>query len=257
MNETWDPAAYLSFEDHRLRPALELIARVPQAEISSMVDLGCGTGNVAAPLLSRWPNATYTGVDSSPEMLGRARDERPELSWVESDMESWSPDSQVDLVYSNAALHWLDRHEVLFPRLLDHVSEGGALAVQMPNNFDQPTHTCIAEAVASQDWSADLNTLLRSQPVHDPTWYYDVLAPLSSNVDIWSTTYLQPLSGPDPIVTWTSGSVLRPILSALPEVEQKQFLSRYRRALDGHYAMQSDGKTVLAFTRLFIVATSR
>jgi trans-aconitate 2-methyltransferase len=130
----WSPDLYLKFADHRLRPALDLMAQVTLAAPRHIVDLGCGPGNVTAVLRSRWPDARITGVDASPEMLAKARNAMTDVEWIEADVAAWRPDRPADLVYSNAALHWLPDHARLFPHLLTIVAPGGQLAVQMPRN---------------------------------------------------------------------------------------------------------------------------
>lgn len=253
----WDPGVYLSFQDHRLRPAIELMARVPPIPVRSLVDLGCGPGNVADALLGRWPQATYVGIDISVEMLDRARDAHPSLDWRLDDAATWAPSTQPDLIFSNATLHWLDDHETLYPRLLGCLGPGGVLAVQVPDNFSQPTHTCIGEAVASGDWSVDLASLVRPQPVHEARWYHQLLDAECVSLDVWTTTYLQRLTGRDPVVSWVSGSALRPFLTALAPAEAEQFVAVYRNLVSDHYPPGPDGEVVLPFTRLFLVAQRR
>ncbi|MFV2040258.1 MAG: methyltransferase domain-containing protein [Acidimicrobiales bacterium] len=256
MANTWDPAQYLSFADHRLRPAAELLARVRADTVASMVDLGCGAGTVAPLLRSRWPEATYLGVDSSPEMLDRATADQPEAAWLEADVATWRPDRPVDLLYSNAALHWLPDHQTLLPELMAALNPGGVLAVQMPANFDEPTHTTIAEVAQERDWSVDLEPLLLGAPVDTPGAYHRLLSPVSQQLDIWTTTYLQELSGPDAVTAWVSGSALRPVLTALTEAEAREFTAEYTGRVNGHYPRGDSGTTLLPFTRLFLVATA-
>ncbi len=250
----WDPGVYLSFGDHRLRPAIELLARVPTIPVRSLVDLGCGPGNVTAALLGRWPDAAYQGIDTSVEMLDRARAAHPSLDWVVDDAATWAPSTPPDLIFSNATLHWLDDHDTLYPRLLDGVAPGGVLAVQVPDNFSQPTHTCISQAVAAGNWSVDLASLIRPRPVHEAHWYHQLLDARCSSLDVWTTTYLQRLTGDDPVVSWVSGSALRPFLTALPPAEAQQFVAVYRELVSGHYPPSPDGEVLLPFTRLFLVA---
>jgi len=256
MASTWDPAQYLTFADHRLRPALELLGRVPLDAVDSIVDLGCGSGNAVPFMRSRWPEAAYLGVDSSPEMLSRAKTDHPDEHWLEADITMWRPDRAASVIFSNATLHWLADHEVLFPELMASLRPGGVLAVQMPANFGRPTHTTIAEVAREGVWSVDLEPALQGVPVEAPSWYHRLLSPVSQHLDVWTTTYIQELEGPDAVTAWVSGSALRPVLTALPESEGQDFTAEYTRRVNVHYPRRADGATLLPFTRLFVVATA-
>lgn len=256
---TWDPAQYLQFADLRLRPALELLARVPLTAPGTVVDLGCGPGNVTAHLATRWPDAHILGVDSSAEMLARAAAEGPDrAAWLEADVGAWTPDAPVDLLYSNATLHWLPDHAALFPRLLDQVAAGGVLAVQMPRNFGEPSHTLIDETTREGPWAERLAPVLRKPPVHLPGFYYDVLAPhltdAGATLDVWEVVYQQVLDGPEKVAEFTRGTWLKPVLDALDEDDRSPFQADYRRRLADAYPRQADGRVLFPFRRLFIVA---
>ncbi len=258
---TWDPRQYLRFEDARLRPAADLLARVPQSAPRTIADLGCGTGNVTRLLTQRWPQAQIVGVDSSAPMLEQARAAAgglPQLRFVAADLAKWSPATTVDLVYSNAALHWLPDHAGLFARLAAMVADGGTLAVQMPDNFRAPSHTAIATLASSSRWRDRLHSLLRTAPVAPAADYYRWLAPRCSRIDIWTTEYLQVLpaqsDGEHPVAAWTRGTWLAPFLAALAADEAHEFVAAYTLRLCETYPVQADGTTLFPFRRLFIVA---
>lgn len=250
---SWDVAQYERFAEPRLRPALELLARVPLQSASMVVDLGCGTGAMLKPLRARFPAARLIGVDSSPEMLARAVDAD---DLVVADAATWTPPPGTDLLYSNAALHWVDDHARLFPRLIDALAPGGVLAVQMPRNHDRPSHRLIADTVRSGPWRARLEPVLASRewPVDDPTEYWDLMSGLVSSLDLWEVDYLQPLHGRDAVAEWTRGTALRPFLSALDDEEAEAFYEAYRARVGDAYPRRADGTTLLAFRRLFFVA---
>jgi len=250
----WDPAKYLEFAGHRLRPALDLLARVPAAAPAVVHDLGCGTGNVTRLLLERWPTAAVTGVDGSAAMLAAARAATPEVTWVQADIGSWRSPRPADVVFSNAALHWLDDHAALFPRLIDRLARGGALAVQMPRNHDAPSHTEMIAAAETGPWRERLRPALRTRPVAEPAVYHDILAPHVSRLDVWETAYLHVLEGDNPVVEWTRGSALKPLLDALEEPERSGFLAEYSARIARAYPRRADGRTLFPFRRLFIVA---
>ena len=251
----WNPDQYLKFGDHRLRPALDLLARIDLKSPRAMYDLGCGTGNTTELLSRRWPDTNVTGIDSSPEMLEKARGSCPELNFAEADLASWSPESKADLLFSNAALHWLGHHESLFPRLMEVLSKGGQVAVQMPRNFDAPSHTAMRESVEAGPWAERLQPRLHFEPVAEPEAYHDILAPHSECLDIWETVYLYVLEGNNPVVEWTRGTALRPLLELLQPDEQEDFLEDYSRRILEAYPPQSQGRTLFPFRRLFMVAT--
>ena len=251
----WDPSQYLKFADHRLRPALDLLARIDVPAPKMVFDLGCGPGNVTALLAERWPNARVAGVDGSAAMLARARADHPGLAWQQADLAAWTPAAPVDVLYSNAALHWLDDHERLFPRLMGFVANGGVLAVQMPRNFREPSHTAMAESVDAGPWCAKLAPALRAFPMPEVGAYYDWLAPPARTLDIWETVYSQALDGDDPVAEWTKGSSLKPLLDALDEGERHAFFADYAARCRKAYPKRADGRTLFPFRRLFIVAT--
>lgn len=252
----WDPAQYLKFAGHRLKPAIDLLNRIDIEAPAEVYDLGAGTGSATRLLKARWPQARVTGVDASSEMLAKAAAEAPDIVWQRADLAAWRPPRPVDVIYSNAALHWLGDHGRLFPDLLATLRPGGVLAVQMPRNFSAPSHTAIAEAVRSGPWRERLDPLLRPAPVAEPGFYYDLLAPKAATLDIWETEYLHVLEGEDPVKEWTKGTWLGPLLDALAEPERRRFEARYAELVAGAYPRRHDGRTLFPFRRLFIVATA-
>lgn len=251
---SWDPAQYLKFSGERMRPALDLLAHIPAEAPQTVVDLGCGTGNLAPLLLARWPGAALTGVDSSREMLVRARVEHPTASFVQADIGTWRPNAPADVLYSNAALHWLDGHERLIPGLLAAVKPGGWLAIQMPRNFNAPSHSTIVEAIEQGPWRAKLEPALRRDPVAGPGHYWRMLRGVCAALEVWETEYLQVLSGENPVAEYTKGSWLKQFLDRLHEPERSAFEADYRRRVLAWYPPEPDGRTLFPFRRLFIVA---
>ena len=251
---SWDPAQYLKFAGERMRPALDLLAHIPAEAPQAVVDLGCGAGNLAPMFLSRWPQARLTGVDASPEMLARARAEHPRAQFVQADIGRWRPAAPVDVLYSNAALHWLEGHEQLIPALLEAVKPDGFLAIQMPRNFNAPSHTTIVEAIEQGPWRATLEPVLRREPVAAPGEYWRMLKDRAARLEIWETEYLQVLSGENPVAEYTKGTWLKQFLDRLQEPERSAFEADYRRRVAAWYPPEADGRTLFPFRRLFIVA---
>jgi trans-aconitate 2-methyltransferase len=252
---SWNPQQYSRFAGQRLRPALDLIARIPVEQPQTVVDLGCGTGNVTRILRSRWPGARITGVDGSPQMLAEAKKEQADIVWEQSELGSWNPAEKYDLVFSNAALHWLDDHAALFARLAGYIASGGVLAVQMPRNFAAPSHTLMHELASRPPWRDALARLLRPMPVLEPAAYYGLLSPWARSLDIWETEYLQILEGENPVAEWTKGTWLAPLLAALAPGARAAFEAEYRQRVAQAYPRQADGKTLFPFRRLFMVAS--
>lgn len=257
----WNPSQYLKFTAQRTRPAVDLLNRVDADAPAVVYDLGCGPGNVTPFLRGRWPEARIVGVDSSEEMLEKARadfpaDDDPLIEWRRGDAGAWAPESPAEVIFSNAALHWIDDHAALFPRLVGLLAPGGTLAVQMPHNHKAPSHISIRAAAEAGPWADRLVPLLREAPVHDPGVYYDILSPVASRLDIWETEYAQIMEGDDPVADWTRGSAVKPLLDALTDDgERAEFFAAYSDLVRGAYPKRADGRTLFPFRRLFIVAT--
>lgn len=251
----WNPGQYLKFADQRLRPALDLLSRIDLEAPNRVCDLGCGPGNVTPYLKARWPQATFTGVDSSAAMLAKARAADASVAWVEADIANWTADQPFDLVYSNAALQWLGGHQTLFPHLLRQLAPGGRLAVQMPRNFAAASHAGMRDAALDGPWAESLRPLLRHDPVAAPEVYWDILTRAGASVDLWEVEYLQVLQGEDAVVQWTLGTALKPLLDALEEPWRGQFLENYRRRMAEAYPRRASGETLFPFRRLFMLAS--
>lgn len=252
---TWDVQQYERYRDERARPFMDLIARVPLSRVRTAVDLGCGTGELTAHLNERWPGSRVVGLDSSAEMLASAkpREVAGRLTFEQADAATWQAPVPVDLVVSNALAQWLDDHPRLLARWCASVAEGGAIAVQMPGNFDAPSHRLLAEARADGPWAERLAGMERGHAVQTPAWYAEQLALHGfTHVDAWETTYIHVLQGPDAVLEWIKGTALRPVLARLLPQEQPQFLSQLGARLREAYPARSCG-TLFPFRRIFFV----
>ncbi|MCG8695316.1 MAG: trans-aconitate 2-methyltransferase [Minwuiales bacterium] len=250
----WDPNQYLRFDEKRFRPGLELLSRIPLQRAATIYDIGCGTGALTDALRQRWPEATVTGIDSSPDMLAKAGADFPDMAWIEADAATWRPESPPDLLYSNAALHWVADHASLFPRLFASLAPGGVLAVQMPGNFDAPSHRLLTETAADGPWSDRLAALATTARVLPQERYYDLLAGDAASLDFWETTYLQVMAGKDPVLEWVRGTALRPYLDALDDSDRPVFEAAYAERLRAAYPERLDGHTLFPFRRFFMIA---
>jgi trans-aconitate 2-methyltransferase len=253
MPDTWSPSTYLQFDDERTRAARDLLAQVPLTSARKIVDVGCGPGNSTALLTARFPEADALGIDSSLAMLAEARKAVPQARFAEADANVWLPEQDTDLVFANATYQWIAGHMALFPRVLAALEPGAVLAVQMPDNLAEPTHQLMQQVAVDGPWAARLASAARA-PLAPVQAYYDAMQPTSSRLDIWHTIYNHVLSGPDAIVDWVRGTGLRPFIDPLSPDERAQFLSRYRAAVADAYPPANDGKVLLRFPRLFIVA---
>jgi trans-aconitate 2-methyltransferase len=253
----WNAERYLRFSDERTRPCRDLAARVEIDAPRRIIDLGCGPGNSAAVLAERWPEAEITGLDSSAEMLASARASGTAARWVQGDIARWAAEQgeRFDVVLSNAALQWVPDHAALFPRLMDRVAPGGALAVQVPAYSEQPGQRLIREVARAAKWQARFTAPPADWRVEGVGFYYDALAPRAARLELWETEYIHVVEGIQSVVEWYRGSGLRPFLSALATDEDREgFLAEYLEALRPHYQPRADGRILFPFRRLFAIA---
>jgi trans-aconitate 2-methyltransferase len=281
----WDPAQYLRFASERSRPFFELLARVGAEDPKRVADLGCGPGSRTAELAARWPGAEVTGLDSSAEMISAARAFQASAvvagggsgSWntgsaartpaagagpaarirfVLSDLRDWQPAEPHDVIVSSAVLQWLPDHLEVLARWPELLAPGGWLAVQVPGNFDQPSHQILRDLAGSPRWRPLLRDVPLNRQSAEPAQYLDLLARAGCEVDAWETTYQHVLPGDDPVADWYKGSGLRPVLSALDPDQAAAFVAEYGAAARAAYPRRPYG-TVLAFRRVFVVARAR
>jgi trans-aconitate 2-methyltransferase len=252
---TWSAAQYLKFEHERTRPVRDLVARIPLAQIERAADIGCGPGNSTEVLRERYPQAHIVGVDSSPDMIQAARKRLPDIAFDVADIREWRPKEPLDVILANAVFQWIPGHEALFPSLIARLKAGGALAAQMPDNLEEPSHRLMGEVASDGSWAAKLKDAAGARTErHLADWYFRLLRPHAPHVDIWRTTYFHPLAGARAIVEWLKGTGLRPFLDPLEESERQAFLAHYEERIAKAYPAEPDGTVLLPFPRLFVVA---
>ncbi|WP_085314424.1 trans-aconitate 2-methyltransferase [Derxia lacustris] len=249
----WNASLYLKFEDERSRPARDLLAQVRHAAPRQVIDLGCGPGNSTELLAARWPDAEVSGLDSSPNMLAEARKRLPGRRFELADLATWQPDRAYDVIFANAVFQWLPEHPAILRRLFEALAPGGTLAVQMPDNLAEPSHRLMQQVAADGPWARQLAGVARDPlpPVLD---YYNRLAPGAARVDLWHCHYNHALFGAEAVVEWVSGTGLRPFIDPLDATARADFLARYTAAIAAAYPLAEDGRLLLRFPRLFIVA---
>jgi trans-aconitate 2-methyltransferase len=251
----WDPDRYLRYEGPRSLAFHHLAAAIDGFDPAVVVDLGCGTGKLTASLANRWPTARITGVDSSEEMIGRARKRAvpDRLEFMVAHVATWQSTEPVDLMISNACFHWIDDHQALFGHLMPQLAPGGVFAFQVPANHDEPSHTILRELCSSPGWRDRLDGLPRTG-VREPQWYLDDLGGRGLTVRAWQTTYFHCLEGENPVLEWMRGTTLRPVLERLSDSGSDAFLAEYGARLREAYPVR-DESTLFPFKRTFVVAT--
>ncbi|MGN9777292.1 trans-aconitate 2-methyltransferase [Micromonospora sp. H33] len=253
----WDPAAYLRYGDERSRPFHDLLARVPADRPRAVVDLGCGPGTLTATLADRWPDSRVTGLDSSPEMVHRAAALGGPVEFAVADVRDWRPGPDTDVVVSNAVLQWVPGHQDLLSRWARELPPGAFLAVQVPGNFDAPSHRALRAVAGRPAWRGVLGPLLREAPVEDPVGYAHLLVAAGCAVDAWETVYVHllpaPADGDHPVLTWMEGTALRPVRAALDAAGWSDFRAELGVRLAEAYPVRG-GQVYFPFRRVFFVA---
>jgi trans-aconitate 2-methyltransferase len=255
----WDPATYLRFDDERSRPFADLIARVGAERPRAVVDLGCGPGTLTATLAARWPGARVRGLDSSPEMIDRATALGVPVDFAVADLRGWRPEPDVDVVVSNAVLQWVPDHAGLLPRWVAALPPGAWLALQVPGNFDAPSHRVMRAVAAEPAWRDLPAAAVGPREVPDAAAYAGLLTRLGCAVDAWETTYVHLLAadaGEHPVLRWMEGTALRPVRAALRDgPDWVAFRSALGERLAEEYPA-ADGMVYFPFRRIFVVAST-
>jgi len=253
---TWSAKQYVTFEDERTRPVRDLLSALPDIDAGAVIDLGCGPGNSTELLAARFPHAEVRGLDSSPDMIAAARRRLPQVQFTVGGIGEWRDDRPFDVILANAVLHWVPSHATLLPGLVARLAPHGALAIQMPDNLDDPAHRLMREIAADGPWALALAQAASSRaPLGSAGWYYELLQSHCSKVDTWRTTYYHALpGGAGAIVEWFKGSGLLPFLEPLDPASRTAYLARYTAAVARAYPALPDGSVLLPFPRLFVVA---
>jgi trans-aconitate 2-methyltransferase len=252
---SWSAKQYVAFEDERTRPVRDLVAALPLMSAATVMDLGCGPANSTEVLAARYADARVFGIDSSEDMIAAARKRMPNAEFAVQDIADWQDRGPFDVILANAVFQWVPQHEVLLPDLVQRLNRGGALAVQMPDNLEEPAHQLMRETAATGPWAKKLSAASGARTgLPNAGWYHDLLRPVVTRIDLWRTTYYHALSGAGAIVEWFKGSGLRPFLEPLTAAEREVYLTRYTEAIARAYPTGADGTVLLPFPRLFMIA---
>ncbi|HET6419267.1 MAG TPA: methyltransferase domain-containing protein [Geobacteraceae bacterium] len=253
--EQWNPDSYLKYEYERTLPSRDLAARIEFPDPERVIDIGCGPGNSTKILRDRWPNAAIAGLDSSEEMIQKARATYPAGEWIIADAESWNPEGGYDIVFSNAALQWMSNQEAVIARLFGYLKNGGALAVQVPMNNDSPIHKALIAVAESDVWRQRLLGCESRIIYNDESFYYNILSTLTPRMELWITTYLHFMDSHRDIIDWYASTGLKPYLGRMDTAEEKEKFKRQTlEKCKGQYPVQRDGKVIFPFKRLFFIA---
>lgn len=253
----WSAKQYSKFEQERTRAVRDLLGALPQNEVETAIDIGCGPGNSTEVLVDLFPEASVSAFDSSRDMIEAARKRLPQVQFSVRDIYRWEAPGPFGLILANAVMQWLPEHDIVFPALINKLEYGGSLAIQMPDNLDEPAHRLMREIAYDDRWADKLSYAIQARTArYDANWYYQLLSRHASKTDIWRTTYYHALpGGAESVVEWFKGSGLRPFLALLNESEQQKFLAKYLAAIKEAYPAQPDGTVLLPFPRLFMIAT--
>ena len=250
----WNPDTYLAFADHRGRPFSDLLARIDCESPQLVVDLGCGPGNLTEQLMRRWPDADVEALDISPEMVAAAR--RRGVDAHAGDLRTWTPQPGTEVVFSHAALQWVPDHSELLARWAGVLEPGAWIAVQLPGNYDAPSHAGVRDLVQRQPWARLIgDTPLRAgNVVRTPAYYAELLTDAGCRVEAWETTYLHDLVGDHAVLNWMTDGDLNPILAALTDEQSECFRADLTPLMDRAYPPRPNGRTYYPFRRVFLVA---
>jgi trans-aconitate 2-methyltransferase len=254
MKTTWNPDLYLRFKKERTQPSIDLVTRIESNKPKRIIDIGCGPGNSTEILRDRWKRAEIIGLDNSKQMIEKAEESYPRGKWILADASDFDPDESFDIVFSNAALQWMPNHERLIPHLLSLVSPGGVLAFQVPNNQKSDIHQSLYEATLEPRFREYTDRVKHILNYQSGPYYYDLLSPKVTNLEMWETTYYHILDNHEELLNWYKSTGMRPYLEALPDNLVEDFVDSVRGKCKERYTVQSDGKVIYPFNRLFAVA---
>lgn len=247
----WNPEKYLQFKKQRTQPAIDLAKRIDTTGIRSIIDIGCGPGNSTAVLSEIFHGAALKGIDVSESMLQAAREKHPELTFALGSATELA--ESADLLFSNACLQWIPGHETLIPYLMEHVNEGGCLAVQVPRNQEEPLFRLIRELAAEPKWNLQ-DVYFEHNDVLTPEAYFDILSPRAKEFDIWETVYHHAMPSHEDMIDWVRSARLRPYLDALSPDDRPAFEAELLERTKEIYPYTTSGEVILKFRRLFFIA---
>ncbi len=250
----WNPDQYLKFARERTQASIDLASRIAVGKPASVMDIGCGPGNSTRVLRERWPEAHFSGLDSSADMISKATAELPDVEWINGDALTYAFSKQYDVVFSNAAIQWMPDHKELIPRLYKIVKPGGALAVQVPADQETPIRRSLLSVSSREKWAKFTSGCERLINYRTAEYYYDILTKLTDQFDLWETVYYHTLDSVEGVIEFYKGTAMRPFLGALPDDDsRKEFENEVLEGCRDQYEPRKDGKVLYPFRRIFFV----
>ena len=251
----WNSEQYLKFINQRTQPAIDLVQRIEIKNPQKVLDIGCGPGNSTKVLKNVFPKAHILGIDSSEDMIKKARETYPDIEFKFMDITDESQNLEnIDIIFSNACLQWIPNHREFIPKIFSKLSKGGVLAVQIPLNSQEKLFKIMRETVNEDKWnfssmSVEPNTTLKREE------YFDILSSLTDNFNIWETVYYHNMPSINAMVEWIKGTRLRPYLNALNSIDAKKLIDEISEKASRVYAKQENGEIIFKFRRFFFIAT--
>jgi trans-aconitate 2-methyltransferase len=255
IKKDWNPDLYLKFDKERTQPTVDLVSRIDFDNPGKIIDIGCGPGNSTQILVQRWPDSVITGVDNSPAMIEKARNDYPELDWRILDAGKDAIEEKYDLIFSNATIQWIPNHADLLKRFYKLLSDKGQIAIQLPLFFDMPIGKAIERIAEDNRWSSKARVVRELFTIYNYSFYYDNLSELYHSIDIWVSDYVHILDSPLSILEMIRGAGLRPYLDRLEtDNDKNDFEETVLKEIVKDYPLQKDGKVLFPFKRLFFIA---
>ncbi len=259
----WNSEQYLKFRAERTQPSEDLAARIPVNSPQKIIDIGCGPGNSTRVLKNKYPDAYILGVDSSENMIEKAKKDNPDMEFellnVPGELDKLAKLSdKFDVVFSNAVLQWIPDHSALLPRLWELLNEGGTLAVQIPMNFDEPIYKIVDGTAKSAKWSGKIG-LPRLFHTLTAEEYFDIISRLTDDFSFWHTTYFHRMPSAESIMEWYKSTGLRPYLEALEKNggDAADLEREIYEQVKKEYPPRENGELIFRFPRFFFIANKR
>ncbi len=257
----WNPNQQLKFTDERIQPAVDLASRIQlQKKPHKILDIGCGYGNSTHVLAQKFPHACIIGIDNSENTIQVAKtasiDLDADLDFMICDATTGLPslETNYDIVFSNAAIQWIPRHEELLKNMMGRLKEGGVMAVQTPLQEKHPLYQSIRTLLRNPKWKTVFPKNIQRQNNLSPTEYATILSNIATKYHLWQTTYFHVLSAYRDIIEWFRTTHLRPFFSILPLEKHAEFEAELLEILSEAIIPLKNGNILLPFPRLFFTA---
>jgi len=245
----------LKFDRERIQPSIDLVSRIACEKPGKIIDIGCGPGNSTQILVQRWPASQITGIDNSPAMIERAKNDYPNQEWKIIDAGQDEIKGKFDIVFSNATIQWIPDHAALLKRFYNILSDDGLIAIQIPMFWDMPLGKAIAGIATDNRWKSVTKGVKELFTIHNYSFYYDNLSVLYHAIEIWESDYIHVLDTQSSILEMIRSTGLRPFLERLESDRDKKNFEEYvLKEIIKDYPLQKNGKVLFPFKRLFFIA---